>query len=217
MIKHISLQERCDSYERTFPKYPVPVVGKDGRMQGIWFLGQNYRSKNKFYGEYPPNYLKRVYSLFPDILNDKKSNILHLFSGSLKKEDMTPNMFRLDTKPKILLEDGSSVEADFVANAEIFSESVSQKFDLIFADPPYSDEDAKRYGTPMVSRNKVVKQCYNVLNPRGYLVWLDQVLPMYRRTEFNIVGAIGLMRSTNHRFRLITIFQKTLTSLEEFT
>jgi hypothetical protein len=42
----------------------------------------------------------------------------------------------------------------------------------------------------------------------GYLIWLDQVLPNYKKIEFDIVGRIGMVKSTNHRFRVITIFKK---------
>ena len=60
----------------------------------------------------------------------------------------------------------------------------------------------------MVNRNKVIKECYKILRPGGFLIWLDQVLPMYRKDEFSIIGVIGMVKSTNHRFRVIVIFQK---------
>jgi len=60
----------------------------------------------------------------------------------------------------------------------------------------------------MVKRNIVFKQAYNVLKKGGFLIWLDQVLPNYKKTEFNIIGRIGMVKSTNHRFRVVTIFQK---------
>ena len=42
----------------------------------------------------------------------------------------------------------------------------------------------------------------------GILVWLDQVLPNYKKIEWDIIGRIGMVKSTNHRFRVITIFKK---------
>ena len=41
-----------------------------------------------------------------------------------------------------------------------------------------------------------------------HVVWLDQVLPMYRKDEWKLVGIIGMVKSTNHRFRVVTIFKK---------
>jgi hypothetical protein len=60
----------------------------------------------------------------------------------------------------------------------------------------------------MVNRNKVVAQAAQLLEPGGFLVWLDMVLPMFRKDVFSIAGVIGLVRSTNHRFRCVVLFQK---------
>jgi hypothetical protein len=40
------------------------------------------------------------------------------------------------------------------------------------------------------------------------VVWLDQVLPMYRKDAFAIDAVIGMVKSTNHRFRVVTIFRR---------
>ena len=79
---------------------------------------------------------------------------------------------------------------------------------LTLADPPYSIEDCDHYGCCMVKRNIVLKECYKVLEKGGILIWLDQVLPNYKKIEFDIIGRIGMVKSTNHRFRVITIFRK---------
>lgn len=203
----ISLQERCNNYKLTFPDYPEPVVGSDNRIQGTWILGNNYRNKTEYYGAYPPSYLKRVYSLFPDIIPNTDKKLLHLFSGSIDETNVQCKEIRFDRKKLIELEK-ITVKPDVVGNAEKLSNYFTEKFDLILADPPYSEEDAKRYGTSLISRNKVVKEAHKILKPNGFLVWLDQVLPMYRKTEFAIRGAIGIVRSTNHRFRMMIMFQK---------
>jgi hypothetical protein len=44
-------------------------------------------------------------------------------------------------------------------------------------------------------------------------VWLDQVLPMYRKDRFAQEAVIGMWKSTNHRFRGITIFRRLPTLL----
>jgi hypothetical protein len=41
-----------------------------------------------------------------------------------------------------------------------------------------------------------------------HIVWLDQVLPMYRKDAFAIDAVIGMVKSTNHRFRVVTIFRR---------
>lgn len=85
---------------------------------------------------------------------------------------------------------------------------VSGPFDLILADPPYSGEDADRYGAPMVDRKRVFDECVRVLVPDGNLVWLDMIHPMYRKVDLKLWGQVGIVRSTNHRYRLVTMFRR---------
>lgn len=155
-------------------------------------IGNDYRNKTTYYGAYPAKYLDRVMSMFPDT-----KDILHLFSGSLAYTKGT----NFDTNPEL----NTDVVGDANQLADFFPPDT---FDLIIADPPYTAEDALHYGTPMVNRNKVLKECVKVLRLDGHVVWLDQVLPMYSKLELILVGTIGLIRSTNHRFRVVSIFQK---------
>ena len=60
----------------------------------------------------------------------------------------------------------------------------------------------------MIKRNTVLHQCYLVLDEGGYIVWLDQVLPQFTKQELHLCGVIGIVRSTNHRFRVVSIFKK---------
>ena len=68
--------------------------------------------------------------------------ILHVFSGSVQEDET------FDINPQF--------NPTYTGDAHTLSEIVTKKYDVIFADPPYSDEDAVHYGTPMVNRNKVV-------------------------------------------------------------
>lgn len=185
-----TLQQRAEFYNKAFPKYP-PLVTTDRWIYGVWMIGNAYKGSG-YYGAYPPSYVRRVKALFPDA-----RDILHLFSGSL---DATVEGDRLDINP--------SLNPDICGNAEELSNLVTKKYDVCFADPPYSEEDAKKYGVCLVSRNKVVKECGKVLKPGGFLVWLDCVYPMYSKKELLLVGTIGLIRSTNHRVRGVFIYQK---------
>ena len=130
--------------------------------------------------------------MFPDA-----KKVLHLFSGSLPPGDYV----RFDCREELA--------PDVLGQAHDLSEHFKPgQFDLILADPPYSNEDADRYGSPMVNRNKVMQQCSSVVRSGGHLVWLDQVLPMYRKTTWLHWGTIGIVRSTNHRFRVASFFQR---------
>ena len=184
----MKLQQRIDNYNNTFKKFPKSLFLSEECILGIWVMGNNYTTKTDLYGAYPYGYLNRIHSLFPLIPN----RTLHLFSGSL------PDSNEYD-----------KVDYNTGFDAETFSEIIpNDTYELILADPPYSVEDCDHYGCCMVKRNVVFKQCYNVLKSGGHLIWLDQVLPNYRKDQFKIVGRIGMVKSTNHRFRVITIFQK---------
>jgi hypothetical protein len=183
-------------YNSVFKRYAeqAPLTGTDNWLLGTWMIGNNYRNKKKYHGEYPPGYLDRVLSMFPDV---KSRDILHVFSGSLDEE--TPGD-RFDINPDL--------NTTYCGNAEQLSRIVDKKYKLILADPPYSEEDALKYGVPMVNRNKVVSECVKILELGGCLVWLDQVFPMYRKKELRLFGTIGVVRSTNHRTRMVFMWEK---------
>jgi len=182
--------ERADLYHETFPHFPA--MWSDGRwLMGVWMLGQNYRGSG-YHGAYPPKYLKRILSMFPDA---DPRRTLHLFSGSLPRGPYT----RVDLR--------ADVDSDVRANAEALPFPAGA-FELILADPPYSGEDAERYGTPMVDRRRVFAECTRVLMPGGNLIWLDMVHPMYRKSDLRLWGTIAVVRSTNHRVRMVTMFER---------
>lgn len=184
-------QERIDNYKKESGMPQSLFIDETGRINGVFIMGNNYKTKGD-YGAYPHGYMKRMLALFPDSVPS-----LQLFSVNLPKSE---DYIRFDLHPEF---------ADVVGDAHMLSEYFEpNQFQTIFADPPYSIEDCEHYGTPMVNRNKIVKECYKILKPKGFLIFLDQVLPMYRKDEFSIYGVIGMVKSTNHRFRIITIFQK---------
>ena len=81
-------------------------------------------------------------------------------------------------------------------------------YDFVLADPPYSQSDAERYGSFMVNRNKVVRILSEGLPSGAYIAWLDQVYPMFTKIALRPEAVIGIVGSTNHRFRLLTVFRK---------
>ncbi len=132
--------------------------------------------------------------MFPD-----SARVLHLFSGSLG-----PGAY---TRVDIRANGAAAVLPDVCADAHHLP-FIAGSFDLILADPPYSGEDATRYGTAMVDRKKVFDECTRVLAPGGHLVWLDMVHPMFRKSALKQWGQIGIVRSTNHRYRVTTMFER---------
>lgn len=185
-------EERIASYVQAtgFPR--SLFVAEDNRVVGTWIMGNDYRVVTKFYGGYPAGYLRRVRALFPE-----KRSVLHLFSGKVD----------LAVLPGDTVDINSELNPTFVDDAQSLENVPLGFYDLILADPPYSLEDAERYQTTMIKRNRVM-QALGRTEPGTHIVWLDQVLPMYRKDVFAIDAVVGLVKSTNHRFRIMTIFRR---------
>ena len=170
------------------------IPDETGASSGTWLMGQNYRRTANYYGAYPAGYLRRVKALFPDIPVRVQ---LHIFSGKVND----PGVDTVDINPEL--------NPTYVDDAQALEGVPLTRYRLIMADPPYSVEDAEHYQTSMVKRNKVMA----ALGRRGcvpgtFVVWLDQVLPMYRKVEWGLVGLIGMVKSTNHRVRSVMIFRR---------
>lgn len=185
-------QDRIDAYQKATGFPQGLFVGGDGRVVGTWIMGNDYRVQTGYYGGYPAGYLRRIKSMFVD-----KRRVLHLFAG---KVDLTA--FPGDT-----VDINADLSPTYVDDAQHLESVPLANYDLVLADPPYSIEDCERYQTTMVKRN-VVMQALARLSPGAHIVWLDQVLPMYRKDTFSIEAVIGMVKSTNHRFRVITIFRR---------
>lgn len=186
-------QDRIKNYTR-LTGFPQNIfVAEDGRVVGTWIMGNDYRVKSSYYGGYPAGYLRRISALFPD-----KRRLLHVFSGKVDLAVMPGDT--IDVNP--------GLSPTFIANAHDLSAVPLERYDLVLADPPYSVEDAERYQTTMVKRNVVMRSLAAGMASGAHVVWLDQVLPMYRKDEWAIEAVIGMVKSTNHRFRMITIFRR---------
>lgn len=186
-------EDRIRNYDYV-TKFPRSLfIAGDGRVVGTFIMGNNYKVTSGYYGGYPAGYLKRIAALFPD-----RKRVLHLFSG---KVDTT-------VIPGDTVDYNEALNPTFLRDASSLDGIPLEYYDLILADPPYSVEDALHYGAPMINRSGVIKQLARGVLSNTYVVWLDQALPMYRADEWRIEAAIGMMRSTNHRFRLITIFKR---------
>jgi len=199
----MTLQQRADAYAAAFPSRPPLQIategaGKDRRdvLYGQWVCGNDYTNKSRFYGAYPHGYLERVMALFPGVHG--AASVLHAFSGSLPPG----NYSRCDIVQPAELQ----CRVEDLPRCESFLKF--GPWELVLADTPYSAEDAKKYGTPMINRGRVFRALAQVVRPGGHVVWLDTTWPMHRKDEWRTVARIGLTRSTNHRVRMVTIFER---------
>jgi hypothetical protein len=196
-------------------------------VAGTWMIGACYKNPNPLYGAYPHGYLERVHAMFPDA-----KSILHVFSGGLT-EDAARDVwvgedvchcgatvaqhinllgcpgFRSIYDMELVDMHGPEQGRYPTWQGDVLDlpSSWEGRFDLILADPPYSADDAEKYDCPPTNRGRVMRALRHVAKPGGNLVWLDQVWPMHRKVDWKTWGTVGLVRSTNHRVRLVSMFE----------
>jgi hypothetical protein len=191
LVSEMDWPARIENYVRV-TGFPRCIACADGWATGTMTIGNNYSGRTGYYGEYPPTYLRRIRALFPE-----KRRILHLFSGKVNLADLPGDT--VDHNPEL--------GPTYVDDAHVLGLVPLEQYDLVCADPPYSAEDAKKYGTPMVNRGRVMRALQRL--PVGaHVVWLDTVYPMFRADFFKTEALIGLVRSTNNRTRMISVFRR---------
>lgn len=181
-----------ENYHKTFNKYPECLMESVGRVYGVWMVGNYFKRKEGYYGEYPPSYIKRVKALFPG-----RSPTLHVFGGTVPNNDLEHTV---DLNP--------SLNPTFLGKAEDVGQLVGDnKYPLIMADPPYTKEDAKKYGYKMPNNRLVLRAIREVSTDDGVLVWLDTKVPIFRKLDWSLLGMIMLFTGTNRAIRAISIFK----------
>ena len=205
---------RVDLYNKAFPARPE-LHYTHGMVVGTWMIGAYYKNPNTLYGAYPHGYLERVHAMFPDA-----RRILHAFSGGLTpvqaqwfaQEAAGDGSYKDPCWHFELVDSHGPDQGRYPTVQQDVLEYCDKmdnwgRFDLILADPPYSAEDAEKYDCPPPNRSKIMRALRRVAAPGGNLVWLDQVWPMHRKDEWKTWGTVGLVRSTNHRVRLVSFFE----------
>lgn len=120
-----------------------------------WFLPRP--KKDRYKGGMPLYAEKWSLELARDILGNPNASILSLFCG------MNTEGFRVDINPV--------VNPDLVCDVHELSKYLDRKFDIVFADPPYSDQEAKEiYNTPKLKYKKWTAEATKCLKPGGLLI-----------------------------------------------
>ena len=178
--------ENCN---RVNNKYPITVNDK-GWIYGVWYCGTSWM-KVSLHGQYPPTFLKRALSLFPTA-----KDIIQCPSGTVTGPGVTVDMIQDEVrKPQI------------IANASALPFQ-DETFDLYLSDPPYTNEDCKKYGTPPFPMGKMMKEARRVLRVGGYLGILHTYYPSYRRKEWKLRGLIAVVTGFQRCTRMFSIFEK---------
>ncbi len=160
----------------------------------IWILGP---ASSNYPGSFPKGLISRIKERW---WGEKR---LWVFSGSFKD----PGAMHVDINP--------DVNPDVVADAQKLPFK-DETFDFVFADPPYSEKEAKElYGLPYPSMVKVLNEMSRVTQTGGYMILLHRLFPS-RHPHFNshfrrmhlkaIVGVAVIGGMVN--MRALTVWQK---------
>jgi len=159
-----------------------------------WFLP---RPKPDRYKGGMPLYAERwCLELARDIIGNPSAEILNVFCG------MNVEGFRVDIKKE--------VNPDLVCDAHKLTQHLDKKFDIIFADPPYSDQEAQEiYGTPKLKYKVWTNECTQLLNPKGLLIiYHKYVMPNPNPNVYQVAKRVFIGNRVYHLPRAAIYFQK---------
>ena len=160
----------------------------------IWCLGTG----TSYPGAFPRGLIERVLKRW----NGEKK--LMLFSGNFHKPGWDTVDIKEETSPSYLL------------NAEKLPDSWTEKYGIVFADPPYSEQEAKSlYDLPYFNIVKVINEMARVTKPGGYMLFLHRLIPQnfpgdtahFKRMQ--IVGIVGIFTIAGYsNIRALTVWRK---------
>ena len=166
-----------------------------------WFLPRpkpdHYKGGMPLYGE------EWIIKLACNLISNKDAEILHMFCG------MGKIGFRVDILPE--------VEPDLCCDCHKLSEYIDRKFDIILADPPYSNEESKSlYGTPKINYKKWTSEADKLLNCGGLLiVYHKYVMPNPNPEKYEVVKRVFIGNRSYHLPRVAIYFKKKSCGHEE--
>jgi len=158
-----------------------------------WFLPRP--KKDRYKGGMPLYAEEWILDLARDIILKPNADVLNLFCG------MNKQGYRVDLNP--------DVKPDMLCDAHALTCCVKAKFDIILADPPYSDQEAKEiYGTPKLNYMKWTAEATKLLRKGGLLiVYHKYVMPNPDPTVYKVIKRVFIGNRVYHLPRVVVYFQ----------
>lgn len=102
------------------------------------------------------------------------------------------------------------VNPDICCDVHELTKFVDGEFDIILADPPYSNEEARElYGTPKLKYKTWTQECEKVLKPGGLLIiYHKNVMPNPNPKKFFVAKRVFVGNRPYHIPRTAIYFQK---------
>jgi len=167
-----------------------------------WFLPRPHPSHYK--GGMPLHAEKWLLNLAREMLDNPSATVLHLFCG------MCTDGVRVDLNPK--------VNPDYLVDVHEISRYIDQKFDIILADPPYSDQECEAlYSSefPKLNYKKWTAEADKLLNDGGFLiVYHKYIMPNPAPQKYRVAKRVFIGHRTYHVPRVAIYFQKVISILK---
>jgi len=167
---------------------PPYTVEENGYIHGTWFCG---RPVAHYYGAFPKSFWRRA-----KVLLATDGDMLHWFSGTIPSEK---GVVTVDGNP-VVNPDHLVTGTRLPFDDETFSSS--------FADPPYSPDEAKRYGLPYPPARKVLAELARVTKVGGRIGLLHRFLPIQAGAPIRLIGAIGVTSGPQKAIRVFALYQR---------
>ncbi len=161
-----------------------------------WFLPRP--KPDKYKGGMPLYAEEWLIDLAKDILGKEKIKILNLFCG------MNKQGLRVDIK--------SEVKPDLCCDIHFINSYLDKKnkFDVIFADPPYSNEESKElYGTGKLNYKLWTARSLPYLKAGGlFIIYHKYIIPNPDPERYEVIKRVFIGNRTRHLPRVAIYFRK---------
>ena len=160
-----------------------------------WFLPRP--KKDRYKGGMPLYCEEWLIELAKDILEKQDIKLLNLFCG------MNKLGIRVDIKKE--------VNPDILCDAHFVSDYFNfNSFDVILADPPYSDKESKElYETGKLNYKKWASQCDLLLKKGGiFIIYHKYIMPNPDPNKYKVVKRVFIGNRIYHTPRVAIYFKK---------
>jgi hypothetical protein len=159
-----------------------------------WFLPRP--KPDRYKGGMPLYAEEWLLDLARDILDNPNAKVLNLFCG------MNKQGVRVDLNP--------DVNPDYVCDAHVITTVLQDEFDIILADPPYSDKEAEElYGTPPLKYKRWTNEATKLLKFGGlFIVYHKYVMPNPNPEIYKVDKRVFIGNRTYHVPRVAIFFRR---------
>lgn len=161
-----------------------------------WYLPRP--KKDHYKGSMPLYCEEWLIALAKELLQQQEIKLLNLFCG------MNRYGFRVDIKPE--------VNPDVCCDAHSLTRYVTDTFDVILADPPYSNAEAKQlYNTSALHYKTWTHECEQLLKKDGILIiYHKYIMPNPNPQAFKVIKRVFIGNRVYHTPRVAIFFQKII-------